>query len=40
LTHSTSPLFMMNFFLRWCLLNYLSRRDSNHGPLDLCLLSS
>jgi hypothetical protein len=32
-------LFVMGFFLRYCLTNYLSRLALNSDPPDLCLLS-
>jgi uncharacterized membrane protein SirB2 len=40
LSHSTSPFFVMAFFLREGLLNYLLRLASNLNPPDLCILSS
>jgi hypothetical protein len=40
LSHSTSHFFVMGFFSRHDLSNYLARMASNCDPPDLCLLSS
>jgi hypothetical protein len=39
LSHYTSP-FLLSFFLRQGLTNYLPRLALNHDPPGLCLLSS